>query len=457
MAAVQVKRGKQAFLVGMDWELAQDKNDAKMLLKQAGKRSRIALKPAGDERTWFGYAERTQSGLAGAAVVAEVFGDVIVAVPLQDDQVWLCATSQNMPIPSKDVVIHNDLVRSTLLEWMSYYPAASIYGDVNGAVGSVDEVWERIEGAMASGELPKRQLKRLQVIKPVSGRDQLIVFSVFALFLGAVGGWYFFLREKPMSEAELARRRANGQAAQAAASLRKSKEAPIYAHFDAIAKRYAFWKDELQKDAMPWVQQVDALPVFSHGYTAASGECVAGGCTVRWQMRGPLPSMADRLKLDGFVVPADAKSAQDAAPTSQFPVAAASRPQAVEPTGHDKGIAAARWLLMDEIQSRIPGMTVSVDPYQADVVPGVAPSGVPPFEVGNTAPVRAAFSGPGASLALKAYIRHLQKHPVVIDKLAFVQNGASMNFDLQARFITLNPPPKRPTAIEWDGERAILK
>ena len=70
--AVQVKRGKQTFLVGMDWEVAQDKSDAKALLKQAGKKSRIAISPTGDERTWFGYADRSQKGLAAAAVVAAV-------------------------------------------------------------------------------------------------------------------------------------------------------------------------------------------------------------------------------------------------------------------------------------------------------------------------------------------------------------------------------------------------
>ena len=457
MAAVQVKRGKLSFLVGMDWELAQDKGDAKALLKQAGKKARIELKPSGEDRIWFGYAERAQRGLAGAAVVAEVLGDVIVAAPLEDGQVWLCATSQGMPIPTKDVVIDADHVRATLLEWMSYYPAASIFGDVNGSIGSAEEMWGRIESAIASGELGKRRLKQLHVIKPASGRDQLIVFAAFALFIGAAAGWHFFLRERPLSASELAKRRANGQAAQAAAAQRLGKEVPIYAHFDAVDKRYAFWKAELQKDALPWVAQVDALPVFSNGYSAAAGECQGGACTVRWQMRGPVPSMAARLKLTGFVVPQDAKSAQDAAPTSTFPLAPTTRANAVTAPGADTSIVAARWLLMDDLQSRIPGMSVTVDPYQPDTVPGVGASGVPAFEVGNTAPVKASFAGTGASIALKAYIRHLQKHPVVIDRLSFVQNAGTVNFDLQARYVTLNPPPKRPTAIEWDGEKAILK
>ncbi len=457
--AEQVKRGKQTFLVGMDWEVAQDKGDAKALLKQAGKKSRIAISPTGDERTWFGYAERSQKGLAAAAVVAEVLGDVIVAIPLDGEgrRVWLCATTQGMPIPTKDVVVDTEQVRSTLLEWMSYYPGASIFGDVNGAIGSADEVWQRIEAAISSGELSKRQLKRLQVIRPASAGEQWLVFGIFAVLLALVAGWYFFLREKPMSAAELAKRRAAGNAAQAAAAERKSKEAPVYAHFDAIEKRHEFWKQELQKDVLPWLTQIDSLPVFSNGYVAANGSCEGAGCSVNWQMRGPLPSMAARLDLTGFVVSQDPKAVQDATPNSQFPVATAKRAEAVSPPVADKNIVAARWVLMDELQTRLPGMAVTVDPFQADTVAGVPAASVPAFEVGNTAAVKASFSGAGASTAIKAYVRHLQRHPVVIDRISFVQNGRTVNFDLQGRFVTLNALPKRPSAIEWDGQKAILK
>lgn len=455
--AVQIKRASLNFLVGMEWELAQDKGDAKSLLKQAGQKARIAISPSGDERTWFGYADRSQKGLAAAAVVAEVLGDAIVAAPLEDDQVWLCATSEGMPIPSRDVVIDASQLRSKFLEWMSYYPRATLYGDVNGAIASADEMWKRIEGAIDNGELSKRRLKQLQVIRPASARDKVIVIGIFALFVSAAAGWHFFLREKPMSQAELAKRRAANSAAQVAANERKSREVPIYAHFDAIEKRITHWKKELQKDVVPWVTQIDALPVSSRGYAAANGVCEGAACTVNWQMRGPLPSMAARMELEGFVLPQDPKTVQDAAPTSQFQAVPGVRAELVNVPDANKNIVAARWVLMDELQTRLPGMSVTVAPFQPDVIAGVPAAGVLPFEVGNTASIKATFGGAGASTALKTYIRHLQRLPVVIERLTFSQNAGNVNFDLQARFVTLNAPPKRPSAIEWDGPKAILK
>lgn len=457
--AVQVKRGKHTFLVGMEWELAQDRSDAKALLKQAGNKARISIAPEGDERTWFGYAERSKKGLAAAAVVAEVLGDVIVAAPLQNGQVWLCATTQGMPVPSKDVVIDSDQLRGTLLEWMSYYPSASLFGDVNGAIGSAEEMWGRLESAIAGGELPKRKLKRLRVITPASARDRLVVLAIFSLFIGAAAGWHFFLRERPLSPQELAKRRAAGQAAQAAASERSRKEAPILAHFDAIEKRFAFWQTELKKDVLPWVAKIDDVPVFSHGHVASAGVCQADVCKVNWQARNPAPSVASRMKLEGFVVPQDPKSAQDAVVTSQFPVPAATRAESsAEPAQPaEKNMAIARWLLIDDLQTRLPRMSVTVDPFQPDTVPGVPAAGVPAFEVANTATVRANFSGAGASTALRDYVLHLQRHPVVIDRISFTVTTGAVSFDLEGRYVALNKPPQRPAVIEFEGERAILK
>ncbi|HWS26011.1 MAG TPA: type 4b pilus protein PilO2, partial [Xanthomonadales bacterium] len=224
--AVQIKRGKRSFLVGMEWELAQDKTDAKALLKRAGAKARIMLSPQGDDRAWIGYAERGQKGLATAALVAEVLGDVIVAAPAQAGRTWLCATSQGMPIPSRDVVIASEEVRDTLLEWMSYYPSASLYGDVNGAIGSVDDMWTRLEAAQDNGDLSKRRLKQLQVITPASTKDKLVLLGMVALIGGGLAGWHFFIREKPLTPQELAKRRAAGQALQSAAAERMRKEAP---------------------------------------------------------------------------------------------------------------------------------------------------------------------------------------------------------------------------------------
>lgn len=452
-----IKRAKRSFLVGMEWELAQDKADARALLKQAGAKARITLAPQGDERAWIGYAERGQKGLAAAAVVAEVLGDVIVAVPVTDGRVWLCATTQGMPIPSKDVVVDAEEVRATLLEWMSYYPSAALYGDVNGAIGSVDEVWARLDGAIANGDLTKRRLKQLQVITPATTRDKLIVLAVFALFAAGVAGWHFFVREKPLTPQEMAKRRAAGQAMQSAAAERMRKEAPILAHFDAIEKRFAFWQAEMKRDALPWITKIDQIPVFSHGYAAASGVCQADKCTVDWQPKGPGASVAARLKLDGFVVPQDPKTAQDAMIKSEYQVTSGERASPPSASGAEKNMAIARWVLIDDLQTRLPGMAVTVDPFQPDVVPGVPAAGVAAFEVANTATVRANFAGAGASTAIKEYVRHLQRHPVVVDKISFTVTAGAVGFGLEGRFVALNPPFKRPAAIEFEGERAVFK
>lgn len=459
--AVQVKRDKRTFLVGMEWELAQDKEDAKSLLKQSGNKGRVAITPPGDDRTWFGYAEASQKGIAAAAVVAEVLQDAIIAAPLPNGQVWLCATAQGMPIPSHDLVIDGDveLVRSRVLEWMGYFPGAAIYADVNGASGTAEEMWQRIDAAIVAGDLSKLQLKRLQVIKPASGAQLVVVLAVVAVIAAGAGGWHFFLREKPLSAAELAKRRAAGQAAQTAASERMRKEAAIYAHFDAIDKRQLFWKDALKKDALAWLAQIDKLPVVSNGYMVERGECNEGGCTIKWKPRGPAPSMAARLKLDGFVPPQDPKTAADAEASSHFAVSLGTRAkEIVIAPEQDKNLAAARWALMDDLKIRLLGMTLSVEPFTPDMVPGVPAAGVPAFEAGNTALIHAGFSGPGAATTLRGYMNYLQERPVVIDKISFEQtNVGALNFKLQARLLTLNAPPKRPIAIEFDGEKAILK
>lgn len=456
--AVQIKRGKRSFLVGMEWELAQDKTDAKALLKRAGAKARIMLSPQGDDRAWIGYAERGQKGLAAAALVAEVLGDVIVAAPAQAGRTWLCATSQGMPIPSRDVVIASEDVRDTLLEWMSYYPSASLYGDVNGAIGSVDDMWARLDAAQDNGDVSKRRLKQLQVITPASAKDKLVLLGIVALLGGGFAGWHFFLREKPLTPQELAKRRAAGQALQSAAAERMRKEAPVRAHFDAIDKRFEYWRTELNRDALEWISAIDQLPVFSYGYAAASGACQADKCVVEWQPKAPSPSAAARMKLAGFVVPQDPKTVQDSVIKTESSVTPRTRAQAPSsPSQAEKNLAAARWILIDELQTRLSGMTVTVDPFQSDLVPGVPAAGVPAFEVANTATVRANFAGAGASTAIKEYVRHLQKHPVVVDKISFAINGNSISFGLDGRFVALHPPFQRPAVIEFEGERAIFK
>lgn len=421
-----IKRGKYDFLIGASWHMSQDKTDLKELMAANAGKSRVML--MANEAAWVGFdPDGKNPAIAAALAFAAVFPDLLVVEHMPDDRFWLCAIHQGMPAPGRDQVVDAAEVRGILLDWISYFPTAAIYGDVEGALGSADAAWQRVLEAIKSKEITSQQLRNFRVKRVLTKLDYIKIFSAIGVLLGlGLGSWYM---TSATNEAETAAQRA-------AREEQEAKEREIARRVEAHKAQLVAMRAEVDqmkgKDTLTsWLNFFVRQPYQIKGYaptilmcsvpspvavvpSAVPGQAAPGmtgavldtvggapaaslaattNCEVEWQASGNVGLLAgDRFALDETV-------AKDGAtlPQSKQVIPQVGAPEdnlrkvrhvvadiplqgvAYAPPATERSIERVRAALIDAVRI---GSGATIDPVVSITVPMVVP-GVPDAQLPN--------------------------------------------------------------------------
>lgn len=316
---MQVNHGKFNFLLGVSWHLPQDKKDIKALIGQRPGQSRVVVKAG--ESTWVGFDDERKSGVAAALVIASLYPDILLAERLPDDRYWLCVIHQGMPAPGRDIIVGADEAHSALFELVTFFPAARVFGDIEGSQGAVSEVWDQVLAAISGKEISPKKLRECS-LKTVRTRRELVVIAAGALAVVAVAGaaWMVF-KPKPPSPLELQNQKINDSQSQAQSKAERDR-------LDAIAASVKAYKDQLaamgaridqakgQSFLPSWLKLFRSLPLSIDGYRPTNMTCTQRTCQIEWR------GMVGALALDKFALEARTGAlprGAGAAPTTAAP------------------------------------------------------------------------------------------------------------------------------------------
>lgn len=279
------KRGKFNFLLGVQWHVPQDKADLKTLLSSYPGQSRAVVTLSGE--TWVGFDEGRDVGIAGALAIAQVFPDLILAERLSDDQYWLCVTHNGKPVQGRDMISSVDDMRSILYEWTNFFPSATVYGDLEGSIGSADEVWERVLGAISGKEISSKRIAEFKLKTVLNRGERLVAFgAAIGLAMLIATAWFVF-KPKPLTAEEMGQQMQS--AAEIAAKLKAEQErlaaiaARVKLHKEQVATlqtRIERARSETSLDG--WIGSYRKLPLSLHGYKPINMSCTIQVCQVQW-------------------------------------------------------------------------------------------------------------------------------------------------------------------------------
>lgn len=454
-----VTRGKRHFAVGLHWHIAQDKADARRMLKEEGGGGmRVSLQSDGDDRIWFGMSTRlAHEAYAAAAMAAAVFPNVIAAIPLGDGNVWLCATSDGMPLPTKDVICDEQGWWAELHDWMSLFPSATIYGEVNGALGSAEEFWQELERAIEGDSLlTAKQLRQMKLKRTFTPADVAKGLAALSLAAGmAFGAWHLaqLLTKVEVVPEVIKQAPVFDNSQQKEEERRKQLESAIAAHHGQAIAMHQGLRSALSQSPEPWIAFAMKLPAYSNGYKPERVSCEQQGCVLTWTAKNPrFVRETDKFELPGI----DRQSiagGSGTTPTSRFDVAQAQINRSVayqDLDNLDNALLRAR--LQDEF--KVAGVSVTIEPVQDVVVAGVIEAGLPDRIVAKTANIRMVFTGINGEKLLNKFINDLGSYPFAIDRYATAGTGMNSTTELGVRMILLSNQPAEYERTEWFGDPA---
>lgn len=451
-----VTRGKMHFAVGLSWHIAQDKNDARHILKEEGAGGmRVAIQPDGDDRIWYGLCERLpHEGYAAAAIAAAIFPEVIIATPISDGRVWLCAIAEGMPLPTKDIICDESHWKDELLEWTSLLPSAMIYGDVNGAIGTDEDFWLEVETATASGGMiSAKQLRRTRLKRDLTRQELGKIAVGVLIFVGLVlGGWQAFsVLSKTEVITEVVANQVQGfdESKQKEKERKRRIEQAISAHFINAGAAYADLEKALTINPRPWVSLAMGLPSAINGYRPEKISCSGKACEVTWAAINPqLTNNLDKFSLPG-IDPASLLSG--GVPVSRFDVEEATlmrrTSSSYPPPEGDPEMLKAK--ILDYFN--VDGLSIAVDDIRDVIIPGVPEAGIGDYIAGKTGRVRMVFSGAIGEALFDKLIQELDLHPFAVERYTTMGGGGGSSTELQMRLILISAPPKAHARTDWAG------
>lgn len=257
-----------SIVVGLEWTLYESLAEAKKAV--AGKKNLLLARriisgecvqgvcPAGAK------ARKLQ---AGALLAAAAASDVLIYHELGDGKAWVCAVREGIPLHGFDLVADEDSAKVTLAEVMSYVPTADIYGDIAGAKGSLNDLFEKV---------PAAERKHAQLLAPGSALTVILLLVVVLLLLAA-GSFFFLLEEQsPAKPSSLSlRNEEEFRRAQQVFAAQVDAERLVFWHARSPGRQFALWYD--------WLR---SLPVSAEGWSAHTIKCTVESCQVTWKRTG---------------------------------------------------------------------------------------------------------------------------------------------------------------------------
>lgn len=220
---------------------------------------------------------------AGALILAATGSSVAIYQPIDDDNVWVCAASNGLPLIGFDAVLPKDEAIAQLQEIEDLLGKIAIYGDGAGVVGTVDDLIDITNN---------KSMKAAQLFK--ESRAPIIIAGGAIAILLTLGGAYFYITQKEnerLEQQQLAL--AQAQAAQAAEQARIALE-----QFVSLSNANFLTYPDMGSHVKNWLNVFRSLPLSENGWSPSELDCEPSQCKILWQ-RDPSALISSYQKLRG--------------------------------------------------------------------------------------------------------------------------------------------------------------
>lgn len=422
----------------LEWQLARDQRDAKRKLKHfkrkwygrvVGDGGDIAL---GED---LGNGDKSSNVLCGAALVALAAPQAFVFHSLphpeaseEEPEVWICGIRDGLPLHGFDAVLPVADARAKYNEFVSFNSAAQVYGTLNEAKESLEELFAHV---------PEKARKNALMVRSGISSAVLVVLMGLPVALAALAYSYYEFEEARARDRltfeEMVKR-------QAATAAQKQRMAELRQTFDAEVATKRFELQMLADAPMVvdnWIEALSTqVPLSYMGWRPVTANCAKITCTLTWR---PDPQALPNAVPD---LPGKVELMSPTAPTTSMSTASTqvSNRQLV---GKHFDLDLMSW---GKAANSAVTMSLKGDPRPVQVSPAqeLAQTGVAPVHIATVGSFAASFSN---LVALREFARWVGRHAVVIDKMeaaAFAPGVGTVAYHIEGRYVVEDkvPPPK---------------
>ncbi|MGB5858415.1 MAG: hypothetical protein WBH52_08360, partial [Pseudomonas aeruginosa] len=278
MAVITDGATSDLYVIGAEWALCKSKTEAAKRMRG----NALALAVESDEGPLVTsldsdfVAEQPPSRvfMNALALIGSVERNAIVFHELPNDQVWVAAVREGVPLPDCDRVTASEQGHELLGEYMTFVPNCIIIGSVVDAVRSVETVLKSVDG---------KKRARFVYKKPKS--PAVLMAKVVLGTTAVVAAGYGIQSMRVAQEA--------AEAAKEAAMSRLHESARI----DALVQQY---REDVQQvvararaevaitvpavqQVSQWLDQVDRVDLVRNGFRLDSVSCTPAACSFKWR------------------------------------------------------------------------------------------------------------------------------------------------------------------------------
>lgn len=409
---------KRPLAVGLEWSMAPNEKELRAESRRKPKAHRVIGRRPG--QLWLGLYEEPYKGAAyaGALIVGMVEPKAIVCEPVNEEQSWVCAISDGMPLVGHDQLVPTANARRTVMDWMTRFPNSALIGTgVHGRKFTLQEVLEAFERSVEGKQTTAKQLAAAKL--EAQSMPWLAVVKIVGACLlpvAAYFGWQHWeqsslaRRDQKVSVARLANEVVN---AEKLAAQRKLLTDNFHR---SIADKRAELTSVSDTDSMmawqEWERVRKSIPLTSRGYVPQRLECDLKVCQLGWAGAGPFTRPSDKLDLPGVVA--------DLEPTltakSEF-VLPAEKLNARKTQGRTvTGAAELRFAIVSNLMG-FPNLIV--EPAQAAIVTPAPDLGLKPITVGAMGTWRLSFNDRFALLQAREWQQRIASWPMKATKVRY--------------------------------------
>lgn len=429
---MRVKIGKWSVAFGLDWIMPSSASEARRERKARAKSAYVLAQM--DRQQWLGFHPPVKGvAYCGALLVAMVKPNAIVVHPLNEDEVWVCAVQDGMPVVGYDQIMPIANGRNTALEWSGLFVKADMVGDFAGAQGSFEDILSQIDQGIANKSIKKKQLAPalLHANGAMARRIAVLVLLMATVAAGVIGfrAYQDIQRRRSQEQssaldaARAAMAELQGKAKQD--GERKAQAAAFQQQVEAARTEQRVRVDPAQLwEAITQVRR--SIPFSARGYKPQSIDCGPQSCRVQWIGSGRFVNVADKLLLPNV----EPSYTTDLTATSVFPLKVA---QGAMPASQPE-IASAeqmRFWLYSALATKYVG--INFDPAQPVMLTPPQGTGLQPASVASVGKWHVSMAS-GGLIEAAELARALSRWPVRITAVKFT-NGSTVEIDGEYVFV----------------------
>lgn len=341
MAIIEISNQAKPVAVALDWHLlpgtTSERKEIDALVKRVGVKFGCVVTGDDDALRMVGLSTDRKEGVnCGAAWLARASAgeSIILAEPLADGRVWLCAVRAGLPVQDWDKVVEVALLIEQLREYLSDGAEARLCSTLE----NLDHVYPNV-APQSFAELVNST--KPEKLRRISGLSPAFVFTAASLCVAAAA-WYgaeAYLKHKDMMEARAKLEQMSEiQRQQEAQRIANAQREHLLAG-QAKIRQVVLDKPSVSDHLLGYLLVLSDKPLRLAGWELSSYECAQLECRLFWTRRagGTILRFLIAAEERGW----DVERAQGGEATTAHSLQAPGRGKEIEDLGSDGSFRAA--------------------------------------------------------------------------------------------------------------------